>query len=253
MGAWYTIGILAGLGAAFGILGAALVPRFVIAAVAGAVAGAVVGYFVFGWPEAIAGAVGGVLGSLGATPVVAGALRRGGTRGGTALLVGLAALVAAALAFVPVLGYLEAAVLPALGRRLRRRAAPRLRWPRPQVQWCACPAATRRMTLSSVGHVSVRYAASLRPCPARFSPARHERTRRGDHRGQTGHPDPDRRPDAADARGNRRAHASLSARERRLPPGRLHVSVADPGLPGVGRDRRPRRRARHPPPRLVEP
>jgi hypothetical protein len=121
MGGWYTIGILAGLGAAFGILAAAIVPRFVVAAVAAAVAGAVVGFFVFGWPEAIAGAVGGVLGSLGATPVVAGALRRGGTRGGTALLVGLAALVVAALAFVPVLGYLEAVALPALGRRLRRR------------------------------------------------------------------------------------------------------------------------------------
>ena len=121
MGGWYTIGILAGVGAAFGILAAAIVPRFVVAAVAGAVAGALVGFFVFGWPEAIAGAVGGVLGSLGATPVVAGALRRGGTRGGTALLVGLAALVVAALAFVPVLGYLEAAALPVLGRRLRRR------------------------------------------------------------------------------------------------------------------------------------
>jgi hypothetical protein len=121
MGGWYTIGILAGLGAAFGILAAAIVPRFVVAAVAAAVAGVLVGFFVFGWPEAIAGAVGGVLGSLGATPVVAGALRRGGTRGGTALLVGLAALVAAALAFVPVLGYLEAAALPVLGRRLRRR------------------------------------------------------------------------------------------------------------------------------------
>jgi hypothetical protein len=62
-----------------------------------------------------------VLGSLGASPVVSGALRRGGTRGGTALLVGIAALIAAALAFVPVLGYLEAAALPVLGRRLRRR------------------------------------------------------------------------------------------------------------------------------------
>src|SRR5215831_15725188 len=121
MGGWYTIGILAGLGAAFGILAAAIVPRFAVAAVTAAVAGALVGYFVFGWPEAIAGAVGGVLGSLGATPVVAGALRRGGTRGGTALLVGLAALVAAALAFVPVLGYLEAAAMPVLGRRLRSR------------------------------------------------------------------------------------------------------------------------------------
>ena len=121
MGGWYTIGILAGLGAAFGILAAGIVPRLVFAAVAAVVAGAVLGYFVFGWPEAISGAVGGLLGGVGATPVVSGALRRGGTRGGIALLVGLAALVAAALAFVPVVGYLEAAVLPVLGRRLRRR------------------------------------------------------------------------------------------------------------------------------------
>jgi hypothetical protein len=121
MGGWYTIGILAGLGAAFGVLAAGLVPRFVVAAIAALAAGVLVGLLVFGWPEAIAGAVGGVLGSLGATPVVSGALRRGGTRGGTALLVGAFALVVAALAFVPVLGYLEAAALPALGRRLRRR------------------------------------------------------------------------------------------------------------------------------------
>jgi hypothetical protein len=121
MGGWYTIGILAGLGAAFGILAAGIVPRLVFAAVAAVVAGAVVGYFVFGWPEAISGAAGGMLGSVGATPVVSGALRRGGTRGGVALLVGLAALVVAALAFVPIVGYVEAAVLPVLGRRLRRR------------------------------------------------------------------------------------------------------------------------------------
>ncbi|HEY2217948.1 MAG TPA: hypothetical protein VGH35_01275 [Gaiellaceae bacterium] len=121
MGGWYTIGILAGVGAAFGMLAAGLVARFAVAAVVAAAAGAVVGLLVFGWPEAIAGAVGGVLGSLGTAPVVSGALRRGGTRGGTALLVGIAALVAAALAFVPVVGYLEAAALPVLGRRLRRR------------------------------------------------------------------------------------------------------------------------------------
>jgi hypothetical protein len=52
---------------------------------------------------------------------VTGALRRGGTRGGTATLVALAALVTAGLAFVPVVGYLEAVALPALALRLRRR------------------------------------------------------------------------------------------------------------------------------------
>src|SRR5205814_1720225 len=121
MGAWYTIGILVGLGAAFGILSAGLVPRLAVAAIVALAAGVVVGFLVFDWDEAIGGAAGGVLGGLGATPVVAGALRRGGTRGGTAALVGLGALVAAGLAFVPVVGYLEAAALPLVALRLRRR------------------------------------------------------------------------------------------------------------------------------------
>ena len=121
MGAWYTIGILVGIGAAAGILTAALVPRFVVAALVAAAAGIVIGFLAFDWDEAVGGAVGGALGGLGATPVVAGALRRGGTRGGTAALVGAGALVAAGLAFVPVVGYLEAAGLQLLGLRLRRR------------------------------------------------------------------------------------------------------------------------------------
>src|SRR6266705_124610 len=86
MGAWYTIGILVGIGAAAGILTAALVPRFVVAALVAAAAGIVIGFLAFDWDEAVGGA-----------------------------------LVAAGLAFVPVVGYLEAAVLPLLGLRLRRR------------------------------------------------------------------------------------------------------------------------------------
>jgi hypothetical protein len=121
MGAWYTIGILVGLGTAFGILAAAVVPRVVVAAVVAVAAGVAVGFVAFDWGEAVGGAVGGALGALGATPIVAGALRRGGTRGGTAVLVGAGALAAAGLAFVPVLGYLEAVLLPVLGLRLRRR------------------------------------------------------------------------------------------------------------------------------------
>jgi hypothetical protein len=121
MGDWYTIGILVGLGVAFGIMGAAVVPRYVVAALVAVAAGILVGFLVFDWGEALGGALGGLLGGLGATPVVAGALRRGGTRGGTAVLVGAGALAAAALAFVPVVGYLEAVLLPALGLRLRRR------------------------------------------------------------------------------------------------------------------------------------
>jgi len=121
VGGWYTIGIVAGLGSAFGILAAGAMPRYAVAVAGAVAAGVLVGFLVWDWDEAVGGAVGGVLGGLGATPVVAGALRRGGTRGGTAALVGAGALVAAGLAFVPVLGYLEAAALPALGLRLRRR------------------------------------------------------------------------------------------------------------------------------------
>jgi hypothetical protein len=121
MGAWYWIGVLVGVGVAAGLVFAAVVPRWFVAALPAAAIGAVLGILVSHWPEAVGGGLGGVAGAVGAAPVVAGALRRGGTRGGLALFVGLGALVVAGLAFVPVLGYLEAAALPALGFRLRSR------------------------------------------------------------------------------------------------------------------------------------
>ena len=117
MGAWYWIGVLVGDGVALGILAAAIVPRWIVAAVAAAVVAAAIGIVVFKWDEAVGGAVGGLAGGFGATPIVAGALRRGGTRGGLATLVGLGAVGAAALAFVPV------ARLPRGGRAARARAA----------------------------------------------------------------------------------------------------------------------------------
>jgi hypothetical protein len=129
VGAWYTIGLFAGLGAALGVLlvgllgslrqGAAI--AFVLA-VAGAAAA---GYALQSWPEALAGGLGAALGALGAGRVVQGTLQRGGTRGGTAMLVAVAAIVLAGLAFVPVLGYLEALALPLLAARLRARAGRR--------------------------------------------------------------------------------------------------------------------------------
>jgi hypothetical protein len=122
VGDWYSIGILVGLGAAIGIASTAALRR-AIAGLVLAVAVSVIIGFVFGqWDEAAGGFVGALCGSLGIEPVVSGTLRRGGTRGGTATLLALAALVGAALAFVPIVGYLEAAVVPALGLRLRRRA-----------------------------------------------------------------------------------------------------------------------------------
>jgi hypothetical protein len=121
----YTVGLLCGLGAALGVLVAGLaagIGRAAVAAalVAGALAAAV-GYVAFDWPQAVAGAVGGVLGGAGAAAVAEGTLRRGGTRAGTAVFFGLAALVVGLLALVPVVGFLEALGIPALAGRLRRR------------------------------------------------------------------------------------------------------------------------------------
>ena len=125
MGDWYTIGILVGLGAAIGLAATGVLRRAVAGLVVAVVAAVAIG-LVFGqWDEAVGGAVGAVCGAIGSGPLVRGALRRGGTRGGTALLLAVAALVGAALAFVPVVGYLEALAVPALGARLRSRAPER--------------------------------------------------------------------------------------------------------------------------------
>jgi hypothetical protein len=122
VGAWYWIGVLAGLGAALGVAAAGIVLRWPLAAVLGGAAGAAIGFGVFHWPEAIAGAVGGVVGSFGASPLVNGALRRGGTRLGLAVFVLVGGLVAAGIAFIPIAGYVEAVLLPGVGTRARRRA-----------------------------------------------------------------------------------------------------------------------------------
>jgi hypothetical protein len=125
VGDWYTIGILVGLGAAIGVAATGALRR-APAGLAVAVVAAVAIGFVFGQlDEAIGGLAGAVCGALGAGPIVGGALRRGGTRGGTATLLAGAALVGAALAFVPAVGYLEAVAVPALAARLRRRAPDR--------------------------------------------------------------------------------------------------------------------------------
>jgi hypothetical protein len=126
MGGWYTVGLFLGLGVALGVLLAGLLAAVrwgaLLAAAAAAGAVAAVGAVVQDWPEGVAGAAGGIVGALGAAPVVRSALGRGGTRAGTGVLVAVGALVLAALAFVPVAGYLEAVAVPALAARLRRRA-----------------------------------------------------------------------------------------------------------------------------------
>jgi hypothetical protein len=125
VGDWYTIGILAGLGASIGVAATGVLRRALAGLVVAVVAAVAIG-LVFGqWDEAVGGAAGAVCGAIGSAPLVRGTLRRGGTPGGTALLLAVAALVGAALAFVPVLGYLEAVAVPALGARLRARAPER--------------------------------------------------------------------------------------------------------------------------------
>ncbi|MEP6811641.1 MAG: hypothetical protein ABI990_01490 [Actinomycetota bacterium] len=127
MGAWYWIGVCVGFGAAAGVLVAGFAARFVaLAAIVAGAAGVGLGFAIEAWQaggvlDRFGGAAGGIAGALGAGVIVRGALRRGGTAGGTAVLVAVAALVVAGLAFVPVVGYLEALALPAVAARLRRR------------------------------------------------------------------------------------------------------------------------------------
>jgi hypothetical protein len=134
MGAWYWIGVCAGLGAGIGVLLAGLAGggrRVQVTAGALALAaGAGIGYAIDQWQpgsfgDIVAGVLGGLAGAAATAQIVRGALRRGGTRGGTAVLIALGALAVAALAWVPALGYLEAVALPALALRLRRRAPER--------------------------------------------------------------------------------------------------------------------------------
>jgi hypothetical protein len=130
MGSWYWIGVSAGLGAAVGILiaaavGAAVRVVVVVAGVAAVLAGLAVGYGIDqwepgGWEDIVLGAAGALLGLLAATHIIGGALRRGGTRGGTGVLVAGAAFVVAALAWIPAVGYLIAVALPVLALRLRQ-------------------------------------------------------------------------------------------------------------------------------------
>ena len=129
MGSWYWIGVCAGLGVAVGVLLAALFAGTRIALTAALVLaagiGVAIGLALGQWDEAIGGGAGGVLGAVGAAQLVTGTMRRGGARFGIVVFVGLAAVVIAALAWIPIVGYLEAAVVPALAARLRDRAPER--------------------------------------------------------------------------------------------------------------------------------
>jgi len=129
MGSWYWIGVCAGLGVAVGVLCAGLFAGTRIALTAALVLavgiGVAIGFGLGEWDEAIGGGAGGALGAIGGAQLVMGTLRRGGARFGTAVFVGIAAVVLAALAWIPIVGYLEAAIVPAFAARLRGRAPER--------------------------------------------------------------------------------------------------------------------------------
>jgi hypothetical protein len=129
MGAWYTLGVSAGLAAACGVLLAGILARMprgpLVVSVLALAAGIGIGLGVWGTGEAVTGAIGGALGGFGAATIARGALGRGGTRGGLAVLLVAAALVVALLAFVPVVGYLEPLLLLLLAARIRARAGSR--------------------------------------------------------------------------------------------------------------------------------
>jgi hypothetical protein len=128
MGNWYWIGVFAGLGVALGIAAAAgLAGRrwALLAPVLAAAIAVALGIAFADVEEAAGGGAGGVLGAFAALQLVGGALGRGGTRVATALLVVIGAALVAALAFVPVLGYVEGLAMPVIGMRVRRRAGKR--------------------------------------------------------------------------------------------------------------------------------
>jgi hypothetical protein len=129
VGGWYWIGVAIGFGVAIGVFAGGVLGSSAlwtgVAVLIGAVLGALAGWELGGWGEIVGGAVGGIAGAAAAGRLLQGALRTGGTRGGTAVLLGVAAVVLAALALVPALGYVELVAVPALAVRLRRRTPER--------------------------------------------------------------------------------------------------------------------------------
>jgi hypothetical protein len=124
VGDWYEIGIAVGLGLAAGVLLAGAFARWrwglPVATVGALAIGVAVGLLVHGWIGLVAALAGALIGAVSASIVARGALRRGATTGGTAILVGSGAVVVGLLALVPVAGYVLAVVVPAVAARRAR-------------------------------------------------------------------------------------------------------------------------------------
>jgi hypothetical protein len=121
----YWVGVFLGLGVGLGVVLAGLLgsARWGLAggAILGAGIGVGLGLVLGGIEDAVAGGLGGLFGAASTQRLLSGTLRRGGTRVAAAALLAFAGFVIALLAFVPLLGYLEAVALPALAARLRKR------------------------------------------------------------------------------------------------------------------------------------
>lgn len=112
----YEVGVALGMGVAVGIiLAAILAPRrygFVAAILGVVVIGFVGGLLIRGWLDVPGGVIGGLIGASCGAVVVRGALRRGGTMGGTAFIMGSAGIAIATVSLIPVVGYLVAIGAP---------------------------------------------------------------------------------------------------------------------------------------------
>ena len=124
---WYWVGVAAGVAVAVGIGFAALFGGrlLAVAAAASLVGAGAAGYMLADLVGAAVAAIAGAAAAVASTPLLRGALSRGGTRAATATLVVLGAITVAALSFVPGLGYAIALAAPVLGLRLRRRGGER--------------------------------------------------------------------------------------------------------------------------------
>jgi hypothetical protein len=122
----WLIGIAAGIGDALGLAAAGAFARSarapLAAAAIGLVGGALIGWLVFDWKAGVVGGIAGVLSGLGAGTFVRGAVRRGGTPGGTALILVGAAVIVLAVSLIPVVGFILAIAIPVVGLRSRQRA-----------------------------------------------------------------------------------------------------------------------------------
>ncbi|MCS7007934.1 MAG: hypothetical protein RMM28_07885 [Thermoleophilia bacterium] len=129
MGDWYSIGVALGLGLGLGLAlsGILAVNRVgvALAVLLGALLGGSLGLVVDNREEVVAGGIGGLLGAGAAAIVVHGALERGATRMGLATYVGALGVLVLLLAFLPLAGFVLAAMLPLAAARARGRRAAR--------------------------------------------------------------------------------------------------------------------------------